>query len=252
MATYYNYNSNFNGISSDALYTTREEHATEYETLRDKTIEYLKSLLDEVLPDYCVGNLYDNTCILKPKKEGSRNLSFEIYFGQHIIREDELEFKINPASIGSFAIDKDTEERRYYIAIGTLLSNTELHSKLRGTLLNWYFEVKTIKESCYAINGELRKREQIALKEEAQKKEQEYFENEILPSFNGDIENMWVCVEKKPVDGYSNAMCCRTPVKVLSKTMSVLDAQKFMRDYMYSHRKGNFSVVLANKIKFNK
>ena len=223
-----------------------------YEKLREETIEYIKSLLDEVLPDYCVGNLYDNTCILKPKKEGSRNLSFEIYFGQHIIREDELEFKINPATIGSFTIDKDTEERRYYIAIGTLLSNTEIHSKLRGTLLNFYFEVKTIKKSCYAINDELRKREQKAIKEQAEKKEQEYFEKEILPTFDGDIENMWVCVEKKPVDGYSNAMCCRTPVKVISKVMTVLEAQKFMRDYKYSHRKGNFSVVLANKIKFNK
>jgi hypothetical protein len=250
--TLYDYNSNFDGITTDSLFATREENFEMYEKLREETIEYLKLLLDEVIPDYCVGNLYDNTCTLKPKKEGTRNLSFEIYFGQHIIREDELEFKINPATIGSFTIDKDTEERRYYIAIGTLLSNTKIHSKLRDTLLNFHFEIKSIKESCYAINGELRKREQIAIKEQAEKKEQEYFEKEILPTFNGNIENMWVCVEKKPVDGYSNAMCCRTPVKVLSKTMTVLEAQKFMRDYKYSHRKGNYSVVLANKIKFKK
>lgn len=250
MAQHYNYNSNFSGINSNDLFATREENIKEYEALKDKTISTAKFIIEDYIPTYVVGELYDDRLILYPRKKVRRNLTIEIYFGGHIIRQGVQEYKINPSTIGSFAIDEDSEERRYFIAIGQLLSDNDTHNTLRDNLFKWYFEAKEIVESCHSISNELKKRERDAFIAEALAQEKKHFEECIKPGFNGDLNNMFTLVEKCSDASDANAIYRKKPIKVLCSPSDMNNIVGVKKEFS-KHQQAHLAIIPADKVKFN-
>ena len=250
MAQHYNYNSNFSGINSNDLFATREENIKEYEALKEKTISTAKFIIEDYIPTYVVGELYDNRLILCPRKKARRNLTIEIYFGEHFIRQGVQEYKINPSTIGSFAIDEDSEERRYFIAIGQLLSDNDTHNLLRNALFKWHFEAKEIIESCHSISNELKKREAEAFRAEALAQEKKHFEECIKPGFNGDLNNMFTLVEKCSDASDANAIYRKKPIKVLCSPSDMNDIVDYKKDFS-KYQQTHLAIIPADKVKFN-
>lgn len=250
MAQHYNYDSNFNGITSEALFATREENIKEYEELKEKTISLVRFILEDYITTYYVGELYDNRLILYPRKKNNRNLTIEIYFGEHFIRQGVQEYKINPSTIGSFTIDEDSEERRYFIAIGQLLSDNDTHNTLRNNLFKWYFEAKEIVESCHSISNELKKRERDAFIAEALAQEKKHFEECIKPGFNGDLNNMFTLVEKCSDASDANAIYRKKPIKVLCSPSNMNDIVDYKKDFS-KYQQTHLAIIPADKVKFN-
>ena len=250
MAQHYNYDSNFNGITSEALFATREENIKEYEALKEKTISLAKFIIEDYIPTYVVGELYDNRLILCPRKKARRNLTIEIYFDEDFIRQGVQEYKINPFSIGSFAIDEDSEERRYFIAIGQLLSDNDTHNTLRDNLFKWYFEAKEIVESCHSISNELKKREADAFRAEALAQEKKHFEECIKPGFTGDLNNMFTLVEKCSEASDANAIYRKKPIKVLCSPSNMYDILDYKKDFS-KYQQTHLAIIPADKVKFN-
>ena len=248
--THYNYNSNFNGITSESLFATREENIKEYEALKEKTISLARFIIEDYITSYYVGELYDDRLILYPRKKVRRNLTIEIYFGEHIIKQGVQEYKINPSTIGSFAIDEDSEERRYFIAIGRLLSDNDTHNTLRNNLFKWYFEAKEIVESCHSISNELKKRERDAFIAEALAQEKKHFEECIKPGFNGDLNNMFTLVEKCSDASDANAIYRKKPIKVLCSPSDMNDIVGVKKDFS-KHQQTHLAIIPADKVKFN-
>ena len=251
MAQHYNYNSNFSGINSNDLFATREENIKEYEALKEKTISTAKFIIEDYIPTYVVGELYDDRLILCPRsKKARRNLTIEIYFGEHFIRQGVQEYKINPSTIGSFAIDEDSEERRYFIAIGQLLSDNDTHNLLRNALFKWHFEAKEIIESCHSISNELKKREAEAFRAEALAQEKKHFEECIKPGFNGDLNNMFTLVEKCSDASDANAIYRKKPIKVLCSPSDMNDIVDYKKDFS-KYQQTHLAIIPADKVKFN-
>lgn len=250
MVQHYNYNSNFSGINSNDLFATREENIKEYEALKEKTISLAKFIIEDYIPTYVVGELYDDRLILCPRKKARRNLTIEIYFGEHFIRQGVQEYKINPATVGSFTIDEDSEERRYFIAIGQLLSDNPTHSTLRNTLFKWHFEAKEIVESCHSISNELKKRERDAFIAEALAQEKKHFEECIKPGFTGDLNNMFTLVEKCSDASDANAIYRKKPIKVLCSPSDMNNIVGFKKEFS-KHQQAHLAIILADKVKFN-
>lgn len=251
MAQHYNYNSNFSGINSNDLFATREENIKEYEALKEKTISTAKFIIEDYIPTYVVGELYDDRLILCPRsKKARRNLTIVIYFGEHFIRQGVQEYKINPSTIGSFAIDEDSEERRYFIAIGQLLSDNDTHNLLRNALFKWHFEAKEIIESCHSISNELKKREAEAFRAEALAQEKKHFEECIKPGFNGDLNNMFTLVEKCSDASDANAIYRKKPIKVLCSPSDMKDIVDYKKDFS-KYQQAHLAIIPADKVKFN-
>lgn len=249
--THYNYNSNFSGINSNVLFANREDNIKEYEALKEKTISTAKFIIEDYIPTYYVGELYEDRLILCPRsKNARRNLTIEIYFGEHIIRQGVQEYKINPSTIGSFAIDEDSEESRYFIAIGQLLSDNDTHKTLRHTLFKWYFEAKEIVESCHSISNELKKRERDAFIAEALAQEKKHFEECIKPGFNGDLNNMFTLVEKCSDVSDANAIYRKKPIKVLCSPSNMDDIVDYKKDFS-KYQQTRLAIIPADKVKFS-
>lgn len=248
--TTYTWNDDLSNISIETLNTTREQHVKMHEQLVAYTRQDIEKLLKTYLPDYHIKWFQPERLTIAPNAETKRNLTIDINVNKpYLHNENELRFEINPSTIGTFCIDADSEERQYFIAIGTILSNKEFHDKLRGMMFNLVFEVNPIIESCYAINDEIRKRERMA----KQAKETEDMKAEtntnIKPFFNGVLSDMFVLVDKNPQPHLANATYRKKPIRVvtLPGDMYKISGMKNELD-KFSHQ--DFVVIPADKIKF--
>lgn len=244
---FYTYGSDLSTLDFYTLSAERTANIDAYDARKEVVLAEVSALIENNIPGYKVAEL-GNSVLYLTAKDAKRRLDIDISFGENLFKSDALEFRINPSSIGSFNIDIDSDERNYFIAIGTLLSNSEFHTVLRGTLLNWYFESKQFVESWRVLGNEITRREQ-ANKKEAEREEMiDHFNENIRPHFNQDLTDMWVLVEKKPAEHMVNATYRKTPIRILSAPgdMYKISGIKNSYDRMQAI---NFAVIPAAKVK---
>lgn len=244
----YTYESNLSNIPTQDLEQQRTETINRYDARKEEVLIDVSELIDKYVPGYKVSEL-GNSILYLTAKESSRRLDIEITFGQHIYTPDSINFRINPASIGSFNIDSDCDERRYFIAIGTILSNSGLHNALRGMLVDWHFEAKRLVESWKVIGNEISRRVKAALNEANHIAMMDHFNENIRPHFNQDLTNMWVLVDKKPADHMVNATYRKTPIRIISAPGDIYKISNIKNSYDRIQAI-NFAVIPAAKVKF--
>lgn len=244
----YTYESNLSNIPTQELEQQRTETINRYNARKEEVLIEVSELIEKHVPGYKVSEL-GNSILYLTAKESSRRLDIEITFGQHIYTPDSIDFRINPASVGSFNIDSDCDERRYFIAIGTILSNSDFHSVLRGTLINWHFEANTLVESWKVIGNEISRRVKAALNEANHIAMMDHFNENIRPHFNQDLTNMWVLVDKKPADHMVNATYRKTPIRIISAPGDMYKISGIKNSYDRIQAI-NFAVIPAAKVKF--
>lgn len=244
----YTYTTDLSTIATETLIDERNETIAAYDALKDRVFAEVATLIEKNVPGY-KASLLGNNVLYLDAIDAKRRLDIEIHFGQKRFNSDEIEFRINPSTIGSFNIDMDSDERRYFIAIGNILTNSEFHNTLRGTLLNWHFEVLQLIESVRSIGNELDRRANIAIKETERMEMMDHFNENIRPHFNQDLTDMWVLVEKKPAEHMVNATYRKTPIRILSAPgdMYKISGIKNSYDRMQTI---NFAVIPAAKVKF--
>lgn len=244
----YTYESNLSDVPTQDLEQCRTETVNRYDTRKEEVLIEVSELIEKYVPGYKVSEL-GNSILYLTAKESSRRLDIEITFGQQIYTPDSIDFHINPASVGSFNLDSDCDERRYFIAIGAILSNSGLRNVLREMLINWHFEAKTLIESWKVMGHEINRRIKASLNEANRIAMMDHFNENIRPYFNQDLTNMWVLVEKKPDEHMVNATYRKTPIRILSAPgdMYKISGIKNSYDRMQTI---NFAVIPADKVKF--
>ena len=163
---------NYKAMTDNELNTVSNELHDESLKCLFKYKQAISNLIKKYMPNCYLESLYNNTMTIGFNEHDGwfRNLSITIYFGIDCwAQEKGFKFQINPSSIGTFNIFDDCEEKAYYVAIGTILSNNEFNLLLHGNLKHFYEEYLPIEQEIYAVCDEIRKRENEKKKAEEER-----------------------------------------------------------------------------------
>ena len=244
---------NYKAMTDNELNTTSNELHDQSLKCLFKYKQAISNLIKKYMPKCYLESLHNNIMTIGfNEHEGwFRNLSITIYFGIDCwTQEKGFKFQINPSSIGTFNIFDDCEEKAYYVAIGTILSNNEFNLLLHGNLKHFYDEYMPIEQEIYAVCDEIRKRENEKKKAEELAKCKEEFVNTKEQILSKNNSGKYVIITKHDKGVLNNAIYRKKSVRVMpygvSNLATMLDIlQKKEGRYWESY----YRIVMVDKIK---
>lgn len=244
---------NYKAMTDNELKTISNELHDQSLKCLFKYKQAISDLIKKYMPKCYLEFLYNNTMTIGfNEHEGwFRNLSIKIYFGIDCwAQEKGFKFQINPSTIGTFNIFDNCEEKAYYVAIGTILSNNEFNLLLHGNLKKFYEEYTPLEKEIYAVCNEIRKRENEKKRIEKIAKCKEEFTSTKEQILSKDNAGKFVAVSKNDEGVLNNAIYRKKEVRVMpygvSDYTTIMDTlQEKEGRYWESY----YKIVMVDKIK---
>ena len=244
---------NYKAMTDNELNTVSNELYDESLKCYFKYKQLLHNYIKSYLPDCYLESLHNNKLVigLNEHEGWFRNLSIAIYFGVDCwAQEKGFKFQINPSSIGTFNILDSSEEKAYYMTIGTILSNNEFNLILHGTLKHFYEEITPIENNIWEVCNEIRSRELKKKKEEELTKSKDEFTSTKEQILSKDNSGKYVIITKHDKGEFNNAIYRKKNVQVMPYGVDAYHAMlatvmsKFGRYW-----EDNYRLVMVDKIK---
>ena len=244
---------NYKAMTDNELNTVSNELHDQSLKCLFKYKQAISNLIKKYMPNCYLESLYNNTMTIGfNEHEGwFRNLSISIYFGIDCwAQEKGFKFQINPSSIGTFNIFDDCEEKAYYVAIGTILSNNEFNILLHGNLKHFYEEYMPIEQEIYAVCDEIRKRENEKKKAEELAKCKEEFTSTKEQILSKDNSGKYVIITKHDKGVLNNAIYRKKSVRVMPYGVSNLTTMlDILQEKEGRYWESYYRIVMVDKIK---
>lgn len=244
---------NYKAMTDNELNTVSNELHDQSLKCLFKYKQAISDLIKKYMSNCYLESLYNNAMTIGfNEHEGwFRNLSIKIYFGIDCWAEEKgFKFQINPSTIGTFNIFDNCEEKAYYVAIGTILSNNEFNLLLHGNLKKFYEEYTPIEKEIYAVCNEIRKRENEKKRIEKIAKCKEEFTSTKEQILSKDNAGKFVAVSKNDEGVLNNAIYRKKEVRVMPYGV---DAYHVMLAIVMSkigrYWEDNYRLVMVDKIK---
>lgn len=195
---------------------------------------------------------FDTSTMSVNNPAAEHGYEIDIYHGYDYnfkTKQDEWEFKINVAAMGSFNINEESLTSDYYKTVGKILSNVEFKTNLEKTLREFGDRIKVLREANDVCHNEIHKLEKELSYIEERDHQMNILESIAVAKAKKDEEKHMV-VELNPA-GPSVAVWKGTLASFCLEKPSTLEvAEKEFKALKKANKNNTYKVISINTLKW--